>query len=45
MEPWEGLTDDESDDSGNEQAEDELVLTEDQIQRLTVWRVQIIFYF
>ena len=36
VEPWEGLTDDESDDSGNEQAEDELVLTEDQIQRLTV---------
>ena len=38
VEPWEGLdlTDDENDDSGNEQAEDELVLTEDQIQRLTV---------
>ena len=45
MEPWEGeddLTDDESDNSDHE---DELVLTEDQIQRLTVWRVQIIFYF
>ena len=36
VEPWEGLTDDESDNSGNEQAEDELVLTEAQIQRLTV---------
>ena len=37
VEPWEeDLTDDESDNSGDEQDEDELVLTEAQIQRLTV---------
>ena len=39
VEPWEeDLTDDESesDNSGNEQDEDELVLTEAQILRLTV---------
>ena len=34
VEPWD-LTDDESDNSGNEQDADELVLTEAQILRLT----------
>ena len=43
VEPWD-LTDDESDNSGNEQDADELVLTEAQILRLTSWRVKFFVY-